>query len=66
MVPASRAVSTALDGRVWLEQFTVVVPTHWREAKCGLKLRSPKGNTKHKVSVSDELKVQNENLVTNY
>ena len=62
VIPASSAVSTALDGLVWLEQFTVVVPTHWREAKCGLKLRSPKGNTKHKVSDSDELKISQDLL----
>ena len=49
MSGASRALGTALDDKVWLEQATVVVPSHWRDSKCGLTLRSPKGNTRHRV-----------------
>ena len=50
----SDAVATALDDKLWLGQFIVVLPSHWRYqqycAESGLELRQAKGQTRYKVS----------------
>ena len=46
----SDSVSRALEGRLWLGQFTVVLPPSWRQNKCGVEFKTPKGQTRYKVS----------------
>ena len=48
----SDSVSRALEGRLWPGQFTVVLPTSWRQNKCGVEFKTPKGQTRYKVSSS--------------
>ena len=50
----SDSVSRALEGRLWPGQFTVVLPTSWRQNKCGVEFKTPKGQTRYKVSSSDK------------
>ena len=47
---SSEAVAAALEDRLRPAQFTVVVPSSWRQSKCGVELRKPKGQTRYKVS----------------
>ena len=50
LLVSSQSVASALDSRLWPGQFTVVLPSSWRQHKCGVELRTPKGQTRYKVS----------------
>ena len=46
----SESVSRALEERLMPGQFTLVLPTSWRQNKCGVEFKTPKGQTRYKVS----------------
>ena len=45
----SQAVNIALEEKLWPGQFTVVVPTHWREGRCEEQFKQAKGQTRYQV-----------------
>jgi hypothetical protein len=50
LIDASRTLFTALDGKVYFKQVTVVVPKRWTEARCRKKIVEPGENTAFLVS----------------
>ena len=51
---SSEAVAAALEDRLRPAQYTVVLPASWRQSKCGVEPRIPKGQTRYKVSQCEE------------
>ena len=47
---ASRTLSTALGGRAYYKQVTVVVPASWRDLKCNLEINTPRSGKSYGVS----------------
>ena len=48
---ASRTLSTALDGKAYYKQVTVVVPTSWRDIKCNQEIHTPRSGSSYGVSL---------------
>ena len=48
---ASRKLSTALNGKAYYKQVTVVVPTSWRNVKCNQEIHMPRSGSSYGVSV---------------
>ncbi len=46
----SAILHTALAGRAYFRQVTIVVPAEWTETLCGQPIKSPTGNTPFRVS----------------
>jgi hypothetical protein len=51
MSEGSAVVHTALQGRAYFKQVTIVVPLEWTETLCGQPIKSPTGNTPFRVSL---------------
>ena len=47
---ASRTLSTALNGKAYYKQVTVVVPTSWRNTKCNQEIHTPRSGSSYGVS----------------
>ena len=47
---ASRTLSTALNGKAYYKQVTVVVPTSWRNTKCNQEIHLPRSGSSYGVS----------------
>ena len=45
----SSSVGVALSWSVWPGQYTVVLPSHWREDKCRVSIMPAKGQTRYKT-----------------
>ena len=45
----SAILHTALQGRAYFKQVTIVVPLEWTETLCGQPIKSPTGNTPFRV-----------------
>ncbi len=50
MIDASRTLFTALDGRVYFKQFTVMVPQRFSDSYCRWKIDAPSTETPYRVS----------------
>ena len=48
---ASRTLSTALNGKAYYKQVTVVVPTSWQNVKCNQEIHMPRSGSSYGVSV---------------
>ena len=48
---ASRTLSTALNGKAYYKQVTVVVPTSWRNTKCNQEIHTPRSGSSYGVSI---------------
>ena len=49
LTQASRVLNTGLDGRVYLGQVTLVIPSYWRDARCHSSVPSPKPGVIYQV-----------------
>ena len=47
---ASRTLSSALDGKAYYKQVTVVVPSSWRNTKCNQEIHFPRSGSSYGVS----------------
>ena len=56
---ASRTLSTALDGKAYYKQVTVVVPTSWRDIKCNQEIHTPRSGSSYGVSLECQFKLIN-------
>lgn len=49
LTEASSVLNTGLDGRVYLSQVTLVIPSYWRDARCHSSVPSPKPGVIYQV-----------------
>ena len=45
------SVTASLEDKLWLGQFTVVIPSHWRQHMCQVEFKTAKGQTRYKVAI---------------